>query len=129
MKKSVLVLSCLLCLSSAPAIAKDYINDIKFTFKEPEVSLSGGVVRGDRDVYCLNGQKGCRLLISFSSLENNGALEVSALADGVNIAGSVEQTSDGFNWIGVLPVSGAYRIVISSCRGNLTYRAKVAVYE
>ena len=86
-------------------------------------------MRADRDIYLLNAQEGHRLSVSISSLENNAALEVSALINSQPIGGSVEQTAEGFVWCGVLPVSGAYQIIISPTRGNVTYKAEITVFE
>lgn len=117
------------CLSAGSAWAKDYIQDIQFSHKQPAVTVEGAVVRTDRDIYLLNAQKGHRLSVNFSSLENNGALEVSPLINGQPIGGSVEQTPEGFVWCGILPVSGAYQIIISPTRGNVNYRAEITVFE
>ena len=129
MKRFIVSLFLVCCLSSFPAWAKDYVKDIQFSHKQPLVAVENSVVRADRDIYQLNAQAGHSLFINFSSLENNGAVEVVSMVNGTAVGGTVEQTPEGFIWHAVLPVTGAYRIIISGTRGNVSYKAEISVSE
>ncbi|MDO5297653.1 MAG: hypothetical protein Q4F00_13680 [bacterium] len=129
MKKLFILALLSFCLSTLPAVAGDHMKNIQFSHKQPSVSLQGAAVRGDRDIYLLNAQKGHCLMVKFSSLENNGALEVAAMANGKPIGGTVEQSEGGFTWISELPVTGAYKIIVSPTRGNVNYNMEISVVE
>ncbi len=112
-----------------PAWAADFVHDVQFTAKNPEFVTESAVVRGDRDIYQLNADKGQMLFVTLSSVEHNSALEVAPLVNGKTITGSVEEREHGFCWTGVLPVSGGYRIFVSPTRGNANYKLRISVLD
>ena len=111
----------LLFLTLAPAWAADRHKTLQFTSACPALTIDGSVIRGDRDVYHINAQEGHFLYIELSSLEHNGCLQVTSMADNAPVPCTVEEKADGFTWAGELTVSGAYNITVSPCRGNCQY--------
>lgn len=135
MYKKIFILFLALFVSiSAKAEAFDHNKNIQFSSKTDFIDVENSVIRADRDIYLFNSGKDQILSIDMSSVECNGCIEVKVLESGQSLFyHSEEQTqakkNDGIHWKGKLPVSGAYKIVVSGTRGNLTYKLKIRLSE
>jgi hypothetical protein len=121
---------------ASPVLAYD-APPIRFAPGKSQATASGGVVRGERNVYKLTARAGQRLSLSITSLEDNAAFTVyapgaaySTDADGaVDVSGKViAGKGDGIaTWAGKLPKTGQYLIVVGGTRGNADYKLTVSV--
>ncbi len=124
------------CLMASSASAYD-LPPIHFAKGASQATVSGAVIRGDRNVYHFDAKAGQTLSLRISSAENNAVLTVYAPGtaykadeDGIldftgeAIAGD---TDDITHWSGRLPQSGTYLIVIGGTRGNASYKLAVAI--
>lgn len=111
---------------------------IRFEHNTDSVTISGGVVRGARDLYDFDGRSGQRLSVAIKApaesavfqlyrpgykLAREGAVTT---IKGETLAGAGE-TDDARAWTGPLPVSGRYLIVVGGVRGNASYRLSVTI--
>lgn len=100
--------------------------------------VKGAVVRGDRELWRLSARKGQRLLLMIASPEKNAVFQVyapGALAtkgeDGWEVKGKAlpgaGESDDAARLASVLPVTGAYMIVVGGTRGNADYALTAAI--
>ncbi len=83
-------------------------------------TISGGVVRGDRNVYFLGAGAGQTMSLAITSLEDNAVFDVYP-PSGPPI--QLEATDADI----VLPESGEYKIVVGGTRGNATFELTVSI--
>ena len=128
-------LATLLAMAS-PATAYD-APPIRFAPGKSQATVSGGVVRGERNVYKLVARAGQRLSLNITSLENNAVFTVyapgaaySTDADGmVDVSGeAIAGGHDGIaTWAGKLPKTGRYLVIVGGTRGNADYKLTVSI--
>ncbi|MGP0093462.1 MAG: hypothetical protein ACLPKB_26505 [Xanthobacteraceae bacterium] len=107
------------------AAAEGVTRQVRFARGSETATLSGGVVRGDRDVYVLRAEAGQPMRVSITSLEHNAVFQIAG-PDGRDLAGAREgEDADG--WSGRLAQSGDYRITVGGTRGNATYTLTVGI--
>jgi hypothetical protein len=121
---------------ASPALAYD-APPIRFARGTSEATVSGSVVRAERNVYKLAARAGQRLSLNIVSLEDNAVFAVyppgttyDTDADGmVDVMGQpIAGKGDGITtWAGKLPKTGQYLIVVGSTRGNASYKLMVSV--
>ena len=121
---SMLLLSTALCsglLVSAEGITKR----INFKRGKHSATVSGSVVRGDRDTYIVRAKAGQLMSVTINSRENNAVFQVKG-PDGEYLqdAGEGDDAAEVTN---VLPQDGDYKIVVGGTRGNATYRVTVSI--
>jgi len=129
------MLAALLAMAS-PAVAYD-APPIRFAPGKSQATVSGGVVRGERNVYKLVARAGQRLSLKITALENNAVFTVYAPgttyetdADGmVDVSGkAIAGGDDGITtWTGKLPKTGRYLVVVGGTRGNADYKLTVSI--
>ena len=114
------------------------LRPIRFAAGASSAEIEGGVVRGDRDTYALTASKGQTLTVRITSVENNAVFQLftpgaavlhnddGQAVEGVALKGAGDG-ADATAWIGVLPASGRYLIVVGGTRGNAGYRLRVGV--
>lgn len=113
-------------LSFAAIVSADGITKrIKFAKGRSSTTISGTVIRGDRDTYILGARAGQRMTVRITSLENNAVFQIEA-PDGSYLDGAGEM-DDARSWSGRLPGSGDYRIVVGGTRGNASYKVTVSI--
>jgi hypothetical protein len=118
---AIMLVSALAFQASAEGIRKR----IKFPKGFSGVTLKGGVIRGETDVYLLKAGKGQTMTVSITSTENNAVFQLYA-PNRKTLKGAGE-TDDAMKWRGKLPLSGDYQIVVGGTRGNATYSITVEV--
>lgn len=93
---------------------------LQFAAGTSQAEVSGGVVRGDRDVYLLNAQGGQQMVVEITSLEENAVFDV---VDPSGQILAVESTSEDL----LLPHTGDYQLIVGGTRGNASYDLSVAI--
>lgn len=113
-------------LSFSAMVSADGITKrIKFAKGRSSATVSGTVIRGDRDTYILGARAGQTMSVRITSLENNAVFQIEA-PEGGYLDGAGEM-NDAKSWNGKLPVSGDYRIVVGGTRGNASYKVNVSI--
>jgi hypothetical protein len=115
-------------VTSSPAVLiaqRSRTRRIKFASGEVSAILKDSVIRGTRDIYVLDAQKGQVMTVKISSVEKNAVFDILAPASmtGQRIKLKQEATA----WTGKLPESGDYQIVVGGTRGNAKYSLTVSI--
>ena len=111
---------------------------IHFTRGSSETSVSGAVIRGERDLFSIGARSGQRLSVRIRSEESNAVFQVyapGARAErrdyGLEISGKelVGQRvgQKGQKWLGMLSTTGTYLLVVGPTRGNASYCLTISV--
>jgi hypothetical protein len=113
--------------------------EIHFSPGSASATIEGAAIRGERDVYYITAKAGQTPEVRISAVENNAVFAIFK-------PGSVATEKDGFTeitgeampkageaddtqtWIGTLPVTGKYLIVVGGTRGNATYKLSVTIH-
>ena len=98
---------------------------IKFARGKSSATLSGSVIRGDRDTYILGAKAGQRMTVRIAALENNAVFQIEG-PRGEYLEGAGEE-DDATAVTVSLPDTGDYRIVVGGTRGNASYRLTVSI--
>lgn len=126
MPKTLLTALVVLCLLAAgSAQARDIRKTLRFEKGASSATVSGGVVRGDRDVYTLGARAGQTMEVSISALEDNAAFVLRG-PDGKYLPGAGDG-DDATGFKGVLPLAGSYVIEVGGTRGNAEYTLRVSI--
>ncbi|HLN10580.1 MAG TPA: hypothetical protein VK281_16695 [Xanthobacteraceae bacterium] len=107
------------------AAAEGVTRRVRFAPGSQTATISGGLVRGDRDAYLLRANAGQWMRVSISSGEHNAVFQIAG-PDGRELAGA-GAADDAERWSGALARSGEYRISIGGTRGNATYTLTVGI--
>lgn len=108
-------------VTSADGITKR----IKFAKGKSSATLSGSVVRGDRDTYILGAKAGQTMSVKITSVENNAVFQIEN-PDGEYLENAGEG-DDAMNWRRSLPDNGDYKIIVGGTRGNASYKLTVSI--
>lgn len=115
-----LVLS-LASITSADGVRKR----LKFAKGRSSATVSGAVIRGDRDTYIVGARAEQTMKVKITSVENNAVFQVRD-ADG-NYLQDAGELDDAKNWTGDLPSTGDYEIIVGGTRGNASYKLTVSI--
>jgi hypothetical protein len=111
---------------------------IQFAKGTSAATIEGGVVRGDNDWYDLTAKAGQTMDVRITSVESNAVFQIyqpgfkvtkddgMTFAEGPTLA-KAGGGDDAMTWIGRLPASGKYLIVVGGTRGNASYTLKVSI--
>lgn len=108
-------------IASADGVTKR----IKFAKGRSSATVSGTVIRSDRDTYLIGANVGQTMTVTAVSAEKNAVFQIEA-PDGSFLPGAGE-TDDAKKWSGKLPESGDYKIIVGGTRGNANYKLTVAI--
>lgn len=111
---------------AAGASARDLKKTIRFEKGMTSATVSGAVVRGDRDVYTLGARAGQSMEVSVKALEDNAAFTLKG-PDGKYLPGAADG-DDATSFKGSLPLSGTYLLEVGGTRGNAEYTLTVAIH-
>ncbi len=128
MKKRIFISAVLvsLALSLSLIVSADGITKrIKFSRGKNSATVSGAVVRGDRDTYIVRAKAEQLMTVSISSREDNAVFQVKG-PDGEYLQDAGEE-DDTRNVTNILPFDGDYKIVVGGTRGNATYRLTLSI--
>lgn len=127
---------------SAPHIARlepvPIAQPIRFEHNTDSVTISGGVVRGTRDLYYFDGRSGQRLGVAIKAPAESAVFQLYRPGYKLSSKGTITaikgeplvgagETDDARAWTGSLPVSGRYLIVVGGVHGNASYRLSVTI--
>lgn len=128
MKLRILSILALLTLALSLAIvtsADGVTKRVTFKRGKKAATMSGAVIRGDRDTYILRAKAGQMMHTKITSLENNAVFTVEA-PNGEFLQDAGE-TDDATNVTNDLPWAGDYKIVVGGTRGNASYKLTVSI--
>lgn len=110
---------------AAATLADGVTKRVKFAKGKHSATISGAVVRGDRDTYILGAAAGQTMTVGITSLEKNAVFQIET-PNGGYFDGAGEM-DDAMSFTGELPRNGDYRIVVGGTRGNATYKLTVSI--
>ncbi|TRU38467.1 MAG: hypothetical protein EWV50_06080 [Microcystis aeruginosa Ma_MB_F_20061100_S20] len=96
------------------------LSQIQFAPGTNSATVNQSVVRGSRDIYLLRANRGQRMDVKITSLENNAVFDV--IAPNGEIL-TTEATQSSLK----LPATGNYEIIVGGTRGNATYKLNVKI--
>ncbi|MFM7278548.1 MAG: hypothetical protein ACKO1I_13000 [Microcystis aeruginosa] len=96
------------------------LSQIQFAPGTNSATVNQSVVRGSRNIYLLRANRGQRMDVKITSLENNAVFDVIA-PNGEILTGEATQSSLK------LPATGNYEIIVGGTRGNATYKLNVKI--
>lgn len=108
------------------SIAQGVKQKVRFARGKSSTTISGAVVRGDRDRYYLGANKGQTMSVKITSLEDNAVFQVFLPGEQEALPGAGEE-DDATSWSGELPANAEYVIVVGGTRGNATYKLTVSI--
>jgi len=107
-------------------VAEGVKQKIRFTRGLSSATVSGAVVRGDRDRYYVGAKEGQHMTVKITSPENNAVFQIYLPGEQESLPRAGEG-DDATNWSGDLPADAEYIIVVGGTRGNASYKLTVAV--
>ena len=99
---------------------------VRFAKGKNSATITGGIIRGDRDKYLLGAREGQKMTVRISSAEDNAVFQVYLPGEQEALEGAGE-TDDAKHWEGKLPVTAEYVIVVGATRGNASYKLEVKI--
>lgn len=113
----------LICLLMLAGWAQHNRNKrVQFTRGADNATFQDGIARGENLTYLLGAGAGQTMTVSITSSEDNAVFEVFAPNGHVIGRGSMTEEMD-MVWVGKLPQSGDYRVVVGSTRGGSSFSA------
>ena len=113
-------------LALSSILADGVKQKIRFAKGSSSATVSGTVVRGDRDRYYVGAKKGQTMSVKITSEEDNAVFQI-YLPDEEKALPGAGDGDDATNWSGELPADAEYVIVVGGTRGNATYKLRVAI--
>lgn len=99
---------------------------VRFARGSSSTTISGAVIRGDRDRYYVGAKKGQTMSVRITSLEDNAVFQIFLPGEQEALSGAGEE-DDAMKWSGELPEDAEYVIVVGGTRGNATYKLTVSI--
>jgi hypothetical protein len=115
-----LVLS-VVVMTSADGVTKR----IKFAKGKSSATVSGSVIRGDRDTFIVRAKAEQMMTTRITSLEKNAVFQIQG-PDGEYLQDAGEG-DDAMQVTNSLPYDGDYKIIVGGTRGNASYKLTVKV--
>jgi hypothetical protein len=110
---------------TASALADGVRERIKFARGKSSATVSGSVIRGDRDVYTIGAREDQKMTVRISSPEKNAVFQIRK-TNGDFLPGAGEEDNT-LEWSDALPTTGDYEIVVGGTRGNASYKLTVSI--
>ncbi len=107
-------------------VAQGVKQKVRFPKGSSSTTISGAVIRGDRDRYYLGAKKGQTMSVRITSLENNAVFQIFLPGEQEALPGAGEE-DDAMKWSGELPEDAEYVIVVGGTRGNASYKLTVSI--
>lgn len=101
------------------------ITIVKFRKGNSSRRYSNAVIRGERHSYVLEANKGQKMSVNVSSIEDNAGFYIKSPRGKFVGSGTDQDSIKSYN--GILPASGKYRIFVVPTRGNATYKINFTV--
>jgi hypothetical protein len=113
-------------LALSSILAQGVKQKIRFAKGSSSTTISGAVIRGDRDRYYVGAKKGQTMSVKITSLEDNAVFQIFLPGEQEALSGAGEE-DDAMQWSGELPEDAEYVIVVGGTRGNATYKLTVSI--
>lgn len=122
------------CTAAITAIALSFVliasadgvrKRVKFAKGKTSATVSGALLRGDRDIYTVGAKAGQLMSVRITSTEENAVFQIQKTG-GEFLDGAAEG-EDATEWSGALPENGDYEIIVGGTRGNATYKMTVSI--
>ena len=123
---SLALISILLSALTSTALAAGIKKRVRFPRGSNSTTISGAVVRGDRDRYILGAKEGQTMTVRIRSLEDNAVFQIYFAGEQESLQGAGEG-DDAKSWSGKLPTTTDYIIVVGGSRGNAKYKLEVKI--
>jgi hypothetical protein len=107
------------------AYSAEIEQSIQFAKGQSSVSINGSVVRGETQKYVVRAKSGQKMSIKISAVEDNAAFQI--VEPNKQFLPGAEEADDAKQWIGLLPATGKYVIVVGGIRGNATFSLNVEI--
>lgn len=126
------------CVAAAEGCAPP--ETVHFAPGASAAEVAGGVPRGDRDCYVLEGRKTQTLAVTQPDPADDNIVfqiyrapwTIRRTEAGWGFGGGplpgTEETRDTRAWTGTLPASGRYLLVVGTSRGGGTYRLRIEIH-
>jgi hypothetical protein len=124
--RQIISVSFISALALSSIFAQGVKQKVRFARGSSSTTISGAVVRGDRDRYYVGANKGQTMSVKITSLEDNAVFQVFLPGEQEALSGAGEE-DDATNWSGELPDDAEYVIVVGGTRGNATYKLTVSI--
>ncbi len=99
---------------------------VHFAAGTSSTTISGGVVRGDRDRYYLGAKAGQKMTVKITSEEKNAVFQIYYHGEEESLPGAGDG-DDATSWSGELPIDNEYVIVVGGTRGNASYTLTISI--
>jgi hypothetical protein len=108
------------------ALAEGVKKRVRFPRGSTSTTVSGAVIRGERDRYILGAREGQTMTVRIKSVEDNAVFQIYFLGEQEALEGAGE-ADDAKSWKGKLPATTDYVIVVGASRGNASYKLEVKI--
>jgi hypothetical protein len=116
-----------ICVLAAGSIFGDGVKKkVRFARGTSSATITGAVIRGDRDRYYVGAKKGQTMTVSIKSEEDNAVFQIYLAGEQESLPGAGDG-DDAMKWSGELPIDNEYVIVVGGTRGNATYTLTISV--
>jgi len=99
---------------------------VRFARGTSSTTITGAVIRGDRDRYYVGAKRGQTMSVKITSLEKNAVFQIYFHGEEESLPGAGDG-DDATKWSGELPIDNDYVIVVGGTRGNATYTLTISV--
>jgi hypothetical protein len=116
-----------ICFLVASSIFADGVKKkVRFARGTSSTTITGAVIRGDRDRYYVGAKKGQTMTVSIKSEEDNAVFQIYFHGEEESLPGAGDG-DDAMKWSGELPADSEYVIVVGGTRGNASYTLTISV--
>lgn len=116
-----------ICVLVASSIFADGVKKkVRFARGTSSTTITGAVIRGDRDRCYVGAKKGQTMSVKITSLEKNAVFQIYFHGEEESLPGAGDG-DDATKWSGELPIDNEYVIVVGGTRGNATYTLTISV--
>jgi len=98
---------------------------LKFAKGKSSATVSGAVIRGDRDTYIIGAKERQMMTVKITSAEKNAVFQIKD-ANGEYLQDAGEE-DDATALTSDLPSTGDHEIIVGGTRGNASYRMTVSI--
>jgi hypothetical protein len=129
-----------LCMPASVEAACPPAKPVHFAAGASEITLSGGIPRGERDCYTLRARQGQILTVEQSDTPDTNIVfqiyqppwRIVGLPDQMAVGGTTlpgtAEGEDARRFSGALPATGDYLLVVGTSRGSGEYRLRIAIH-
>ena len=107
-------------------LAQGVKQKVRFAKGSSSTTISGAVIRGERDRYYVGAKQGQKMSVKITSLEDNAVFQIFLPGEQEALSGAGEE-DDAMKWSGELPEDAEYVIVVGGTRGNASYKLTISI--